>query len=335
MGWVPPQRVAEVARAHGLLDPNLETDRAKMALFIFERLRVRAAPSASLNFEKDDLHAQHLLEDLAPEGHPVCTHLSRRPAEGVLRALQVILLAFTPLTKKLASTLHYITTDPTPSDIIALRSFEKGLSDLLVVCNQVSVISNAFATAQSRNNSDPPHEIEPSLTNSLMDYFRGEFGENLSVEFYARLSTASWIVSSPSEAPTATQPQPSRTFSVGAVIFRSFTTLVPLWQSGAVQQARWVATRHFSHGYEPVCGKNGRRPGKRPTVRGVCIVSTKCDHCGSGRCRELEPRTRRPRRHQEHRTHHQCTRTCPSGQLHVCRSTTQDTSFKQSLLRPR
>lgn len=201
MGWVPPQRVAEVARAQGLLDPNLETDRAKMALFIFERLRVRAAPSASLNFEKDDLYAQHLLEDLAPGGHPVCTHLSRRPAEGVLRALQVILLAFTPLTKKLASTLHYITTGPTPSDIIALRSFEEGLSDLLAVCNRVSVISNAFATAQSRHNSDPRHEIEPSLTNSLMDYFRGEFGENLSVEFYARLSTASWIVSSPSEAP--------------------------------------------------------------------------------------------------------------------------------------
>ncbi|KAH7021198.1 uncharacterized protein B0I36DRAFT_367630 [Microdochium trichocladiopsis] len=196
LGWAPPARICEAARARGLLDPSNEGDQARLALLGFERPKLRTAP-VPLIFCKDDLHNQHLFEDVARGGHDICRELSHRPGEGVLAALRVVLHSFTPLTKKLAHTLQYITTDPTAaSDIIALRCFEEGLCDLLGICNRIALLNSALADARLRHPSDPRHQISPSITNSLAEYLEAEFAENLPPEFYTRVASCRrWTLS--------------------------------------------------------------------------------------------------------------------------------------------
>ncbi|KAJ1325086.1 hypothetical protein MN608_09796 [Microdochium nivale] len=191
-GWIPPSGVAEAARALGHIDPTNEVDKGKLAVLGFEKPTLRAAP-VPLTFRKDEIQTPYFL-DLGAQGvRPICTELAHRPSDGVIAAIRTMLLAFTPLTTKLAKLLwNVLDNSSAASDIVALRDFEVGVSELLTICNRVALIDSAVVDARARQPGDPRRHISSALTKGLAVVIETEFGENLPPEFYARLSTCSW-----------------------------------------------------------------------------------------------------------------------------------------------
>ncbi|KXJ86695.1 hypothetical protein Micbo1qcDRAFT_218873 [Microdochium bolleyi] len=192
-GWISPSDITDAARAKGLIDPTNEVDKGKLALLGFEKPALRAAP-APLVFRKDERQTPpHLLERGAQGGRPLCTELAHRPSDGAVATTRVTLLAFSPLTSKLAQTLRSLLNDSSAaSDIVALREFEDGISDLLTICNRIALISSAVVDARARQPGDPRRQIAASLTSGLVHILEEHFGDSLPPEFYARLSACRW-----------------------------------------------------------------------------------------------------------------------------------------------